>query len=267
MFGQTATSSGDGPPAKTAFVFGKSQDSQPSAPSAAPPNSTASPAPAQPFMFGASANAAAAPPAAAPAFGFGAVAPSVTSSSGLQSEAFEESFRCRLFGIYTFCFLFQLHLQLHPHLHLVQRHLVDSGPVRLLLSAHLDLLSQHRLPNPPPLLEPILIPIPLLSLDSRPTPPLHLGQMLTHQQVGICHSCICFHLHPCLGIDVLCSTGGGFQFGASGFGATNNTSGVFTFGAGAAASPAPPANPAIPPQTGAAGPGFNFAQAPSFNIG
>lgn len=166
-------------------------------------------------MFCASANAAAPPPAAAPAFGFGAVAPSVTSSSGLQSEALEKSFRCRLFGIYTFCFLFQLRLQLHPHLHLVRRHLVDLGPVRLLLLAHpLDLLSQHRLPNPPPLLEPILIPIPLLSLDSRPTPPLHLGQMLIHQQVGICHSCIDFHLHPCLGIGVLYSTGGGFQFGA-----------------------------------------------------
>lgn len=66
---------------------------------------------------------------------------------------------------------------------------------------------------------------------------------------------------------VLYSIGGGFQFRPSGFGATNNTSGVFTFGAGAAASPAPPANPAIAPQTGATGAGFSFAQAPSFNIG
>lgn len=62
------------------------------------------------------------------------------------------------------------------------------------------------------------------------------------------------------------SSGGGFQFGASGFGATNNTAGVFTFGAGAAPSPAPPANPAVPPQTGATGAGFNFPQAPPFNM-
>uniref|UniRef100_A0A3Q3X2J2 Nuclear pore complex protein Nup153 n=1 Tax=Mola mola TaxID=94237 RepID=A0A3Q3X2J2_MOLML len=61
---------------------------------------------------------------------------------------------------------------------------------------------------------------------------------------------------------------GGFQFGgASAFGATNNTSGVFTFGAGAAASPAPSANPSITPQSGAAGGGFNFAHPPTFSIG
>uniref|UniRef100_A0A3Q2QQ57 Nuclear pore complex protein Nup153 n=1 Tax=Fundulus heteroclitus TaxID=8078 RepID=A0A3Q2QQ57_FUNHE len=64
-------------------------------------------------------------------------------------------------------------------------------------------------------------------------------------------------------------TGGGFQFGgASAFGATNNSSGVFTFGgAGSAASPAPSANPSIAPQPGAAAGGFNFNQPPAFNIG
>uniref|UniRef100_A0A665TR17 Nuclear pore complex protein Nup153 n=1 Tax=Echeneis naucrates TaxID=173247 RepID=A0A665TR17_ECHNA len=62
--------------------------------------------------------------------------------------------------------------------------------------------------------------------------------------------------------------GGGFQFGgASGFGATNNTSGVFTFGVGSSASPAPSANPPIAPQSGAPGGGFNFSQPPTFNIG
>lgn len=63
-------------------------------------------------------------------------------------------------------------------------------------------------------------------------------------------------------------SGGGFQFGgASAFGAANNTSGVFTFGAGSAASPAPSANPSITPQSGAPGGGFNFTQPPAFNIG
>lgn len=42
---------------------------------------------------------------------------------------------------------------------------------------------------------------------------------------------------------------------------------MFTFGAGAAASPAPPANPSIAPQSGPPGGGFNFAQPPAFNIG
>lgn len=66
----------------------------------------------------------------------------------------------------------------------------------------------------------------------------------------------------------LFSSGGGFQFGgAGGFGATNNASGVFTFGAGSAASPAPPANPSIAPQQGTPGGGFNFTQPPAFNIG
>lgn len=67
---------------------------------------------------------------------------------------------------------------------------------------------------------------------------------------------------------MLCLSGGGFQFGgASAFGATNNASGVFTFGAGSAASPAPSANASITPQSGAPGGGFNFAQPPTFNIG
>ncbi|XP_040044567.2 nuclear pore complex protein Nup153 isoform X1 [Gasterosteus aculeatus] len=63
--------------------------------------------------------------------------------------------------------------------------------------------------------------------------------------------------------------GGGFQFGgASAFGATNNASaGVFTFGAGGAPSPGPPANTSIAPQSGPPGGGFNFSQPPAFNIG
>ncbi|XP_044026709.1 nuclear pore complex protein Nup153 isoform X2 [Siniperca chuatsi] len=73
---------------------------------------------------------------------------------------------------------------------------------------------------------------------------------------------------PVFGAATNSAPGGGFQFGgASAFGATNNTSGVFTFGAGSAASPAPSANPSITPQPGAPGGGFNFAQPPTFNIG
>ncbi|XP_075961752.1 nuclear pore complex protein Nup153 isoform X1 [Anarhichas minor] len=74
---------------------------------------------------------------------------------------------------------------------------------------------------------------------------------------------------PVFGAAVNSAQGGGFQFGgASAFGATNNTSGgVFTFGAGAAPSPGPPANPSIAPQSGPPGGGFNFAQPPAFNIG
>ncbi|XP_029976085.1 nuclear pore complex protein Nup153-like [Salarias fasciatus] len=57
---------------------------------------------------------------------------------------------------------------------------------------------------------------------------------------------------------------GGFQFGgSSGFGATNNTSSVFTFGAGATGSPAPATNPSMAPQPGS---GFIFNQTP-VNIG
>nr|XP_020462493.1 nuclear pore complex protein Nup153 isoform X2 [Monopterus albus] len=70
------------------------------------------------------------------------------------------------------------------------------------------------------------------------------------------------------GVAANSAPGGGFQFGgASAFGATNNTSGVFTFGVGSAASPAPSANPLIAPQSGAPGGGFNFPQPPTFNIG
>nr|XP_046273674.1 nuclear pore complex protein Nup153 isoform X2 [Scatophagus argus] len=73
---------------------------------------------------------------------------------------------------------------------------------------------------------------------------------------------------PVFGATTNSAPGGGFQFGGvSAFGATNNASGVFTFGAGPTASPAPSANPSITPQSGATGGGFNFAQPPSFNIG
>ncbi|CAJ1083502.1 nuclear pore complex protein Nup153 isoform X1 [Xyrichtys novacula] len=65
---------------------------------------------------------------------------------------------------------------------------------------------------------------------------------------------------PAFGATTNSAPSGGFQFGAaSAFGATNNTSGVFTFGGGSAPSPAPPANPSTAP-----GGGFNFAQ-PTFN--
>ncbi|XP_070702318.1 nuclear pore complex protein Nup153 isoform X2 [Pempheris klunzingeri] len=73
---------------------------------------------------------------------------------------------------------------------------------------------------------------------------------------------------PVFGTTTNSAPGGGFQFGgASAFGATNNSSGVFTFGAGSPASPAPPANPSIAPQSGAPGGGFNFAQPSTFNFG
>ncbi|KAM3596421.1 uncharacterized protein V6R79_014173 [Siganus canaliculatus] len=72
---------------------------------------------------------------------------------------------------------------------------------------------------------------------------------------------------PVFGTTTNSAPGGGFQFGgATTFGAPN-TSGVFTFGAGAGASPAPAASPAVPPQAGAPGGGFNFGQPPAFNIG
>ncbi|XP_034455108.1 nuclear pore complex protein Nup153 isoform X3 [Hippoglossus hippoglossus] len=75
---------------------------------------------------------------------------------------------------------------------------------------------------------------------------------------------------PVFGAATNSAPGGGFQFGgASAFGATNNTSGVFTFGVGSAASPAPPAaSPSITPQSAPPGGGFNFnSQPPGFNIG
>lgn len=181
VFGQPATSSSDGPPAKAAFVFGQSQDGQTSAPSVTPLNSSAAPSPAQPFIFGVSASGTA-PPAAAPSFGFGSAAPSVTSSSGLHLLMFSESSRCHFCATHALCFRLQLHLQLLHRLHSVQRHLVDLGPVRLLhLAQPLDPPSRHHLPKPPPRLEPV--PIPLPSLESRPTPPLRLEQTLIQHQV------------------------------------------------------------------------------------
>ncbi|XP_055013624.1 nuclear pore complex protein Nup153 isoform X4 [Boleophthalmus pectinirostris] len=72
---------------------------------------------------------------------------------------------------------------------------------------------------------------------------------------------------PVFGAAANSTPGGGFQFGgASAFGASNTGPGVFTFGAGSA-SPAPSAAPAIAPQPGGAPGGFNFSQAPAFNIG
>ncbi|XP_034017459.1 nuclear pore complex protein Nup153 [Thalassophryne amazonica] len=63
------------------------------------------------------------------------------------------------------------------------------------------------------------------------------------------------------------ATSGGFQFGGAGaFGASNSNPGVFTFGAGAAAPPAPSNNSSIAPQAGAPLGGFNFTK-PMFNIG
>ncbi|XP_023200658.1 nuclear pore complex protein Nup153 isoform X2 [Xiphophorus maculatus] len=73
---------------------------------------------------------------------------------------------------------------------------------------------------------------------------------------------------PVFGSSTNSAPSGGFQFGgASAFGASNNSSGVFTFGAGAGAPSAPSANPPIAPQSGAAGGSFNFTQTPAFNIG
>ncbi|XP_053302401.1 nuclear pore complex protein Nup153 isoform X3 [Pleuronectes platessa] len=74
---------------------------------------------------------------------------------------------------------------------------------------------------------------------------------------------------PVFGAATNSAPGGGFQFGgASAFGATNNTSGVFTFGVGSAASPAPSASPSIAPQAAPPGGGFNFNSQPqAFNIG
>uniref|UniRef100_A0A3P8WRC1 Nuclear pore complex protein Nup153 n=1 Tax=Cynoglossus semilaevis TaxID=244447 RepID=A0A3P8WRC1_CYNSE len=72
---------------------------------------------------------------------------------------------------------------------------------------------------------------------------------------------------PVFGTAANSAPGGGFQFGGtSAFGATNNTSSVFTFGA-AAPAPAPAASPSMAPQPGTPGSGFNFSQAPAFNIG
>ncbi|KAF7669355.1 hypothetical protein LDENG_00196420 [Lucifuga dentata] len=73
---------------------------------------------------------------------------------------------------------------------------------------------------------------------------------------------------PGFGAAANSAPGGGFQFGvASAFGASTNSTGVFAFGAGRAASPAPPANSSFTSQSGAPGGGFNFSQSPAFNIG
>lgn len=86
-------------------------------------------------------------------------------------------------------------------------------------------------------------------------------RQLCMSQVNL-HSC--FHKANCVAF----SPGGGFQFGgASGFGTSTNSTGVFTFGAGPAASPAPSASSSFTPQAGAPEGGFNFAQTPTFNIG
>ncbi|XP_078146551.1 nuclear pore complex protein Nup153 [Centroberyx gerrardi] len=73
---------------------------------------------------------------------------------------------------------------------------------------------------------------------------------------------------PVFGAATNSAPGGGFQFGgASAFGTSTNNSGVFAFGAGSAASPAPSATPSIAPQPAAPGGGFNFTQPAAFNIG
>ncbi|KAM3857920.1 nuclear pore complex protein Nup153 [Diretmus argenteus] len=73
---------------------------------------------------------------------------------------------------------------------------------------------------------------------------------------------------PVFGAATNSTQGGGFQFGgANAFGASTNNTGMFAFGAGAAASPAPPAAPSIAPQPAAPGGGFGFSQPPAFNIG
>ncbi|KAM6959189.1 nuclear pore complex protein Nup153 [Aplochiton taeniatus] len=64
------------------------------------------------------------------------------------------------------------------------------------------------------------------------------------------------------------AAGGGFQFGgASAFGSPSGSTGVFAFGAGSGAPPAPAATPSIAQPPSAPGGGFNFPQPPSFNIG
>uniref|UniRef100_H3CUV8 Nuclear pore complex protein Nup153 n=1 Tax=Tetraodon nigroviridis TaxID=99883 RepID=H3CUV8_TETNG len=221
VFGQPATSSGDGPPAKAAFVFGQGQESQASAPPAAALNSTASPSPAQPFIFGVSASGAA-PPAAAPSFGFGAAAPSATSSSGLRALVSPSAAS----SPFTFSS--------------APSGGFGAGPAPSFGPSFGSPFTAPPSQSPP-------------TFGASPNPTPVFGQQANST--------------PAFGAGANSSSGGGFQFRASGFGATNNTSSVFTFGAGAAASPAPPANPAIPPQTGATGAGFSFAQAPAFNIG
>ncbi|XP_029370631.1 nuclear pore complex protein Nup153 isoform X1 [Echeneis naucrates] len=216
MFGQPAQTSSDAPPAKS-FVFGQNQDSQLTAPSAAPVNSVAAqapaPAPAQPFIFGASASAAA--PTAAPSFSFGAAAPSAASSSAPSAAPSP--------------FVF------------------SSAPTGGFGATQTPSFGSSF--GSPFTATPSQTP----AFGAKPNATPVFGQHANSTPVfGAANS----------------APGGGFQFGgASGFGATNNTSGVFTFGVGSSASPAPSANPPIAPQSGAPGGGFNFSQPPTFNIG
>nr|XP_046217539.1 nuclear pore complex protein Nup153-like isoform X2 [Oncorhynchus gorbuscha] len=73
---------------------------------------------------------------------------------------------------------------------------------------------------------------------------------------------------PAFGSSVPTTPGGGFQFGgASVFGTSSNSTGVFAFGGAPGGSPAPSATPSIATQPSATGSGFNFAAPPTFNIG
>ncbi|CAB1350757.1 unnamed protein product [Coregonus sp. 'balchen'] len=73
---------------------------------------------------------------------------------------------------------------------------------------------------------------------------------------------------PAFGSSTPATPGGGYQFGgASAFGTSSNSTGVFAFGGAPGGSPAPSAAPSIAPQPSAPGSGFNFAAPPTFNIG
>ncbi|XP_034400713.1 nuclear pore complex protein Nup153 isoform X2 [Cyclopterus lumpus] len=217
MFGQTAATSNEAPPAK-AFVFGQSQDSQPPAPSAAPLNST--PVPAQPFIFGAPASAAAAPASAAaapPTFGFGAAASTAASTTAPSAAPSPFAFSSAPSGGF------------------------GANQTSSFGSSFGSPFPST--PSQPP------------AFGAKPNATPVFGQQTNST--------------PVFGTAANSAQAGGFQFGgASAFGATNNTSGgVFTFGAGSAASPGPPANPSIAPQSGPPGGGFTFSQPPPFNIG
>ncbi|XP_072227222.1 nuclear pore complex protein Nup153 isoform X2 [Leuresthes tenuis] len=238
VFGQPSTTTSD---AAQTFLFGQTQDSQPSVPSSAPLNSVPAPAPAQPFIFGAPTNpaaapapapapapaaaAAAAPPpaaaaaAATPSFGFGAAAaaPSVASSSAQSAAPSPFAF--------------------------------SSAP-SVGFGANQTSTFGSSFGSPF-----TATPSQTSAFGAKPSAAPVFGQQTNST--------------PVFGAAANSATSGGFPFGgASTFGATNNnTSGVFTFGAGSAGSPAPSANPSLTHQSGAAGGGFNFAQPPAFNIG
>ncbi|KAJ7991863.1 hypothetical protein DPEC_G00288270 [Dallia pectoralis] len=73
---------------------------------------------------------------------------------------------------------------------------------------------------------------------------------------------------PSFGSSAPSAPGGGFQFGgASVFGASSNSTGVFAFGGAPGGSPVPSVTPSMAPQTSAPGGAFNFAAPPTFNIG